>query len=168
MEYIFKQKLEREDYVEFVYTHMVSNMFAIWKKYLLGISIIYLLTSPFLLDGSLLFMYVGVGIIVFITLLIIFMKRNAGRFYDKNSDEFAMTYTISEESFTYESNEGKLTKMWSEFYSARETDNILYLYVDKMRGIAIKKESAGYDAVKLIKKQITENIYSKKNIKFKK
>lgn len=168
MEFKFEQKLTRDDYIEFVYSHMVSNMFATWKKYLLFVSLVYLVLSPFLLDGKLVFMYIGIGIVVFIVLLVLFMKNNAGRFYDKNSEDFTTTYTINDEGFTYQSGEGVLTKMWSEFYSARETENILYLYVDKMRGMAIKKDTAGNDVVVMIKTKIVENVHNIKRIKFKK
>lgn len=166
MEFVFEQNLEREDYVEFVYTHMISNMFSPIKRSILVISILYLLLSPLFLSGTYLFLYIGVGIVAFLYLLIRFMKKNAGNFYDKNPNQFRMTYTINEQQFTYQSDEGRLEKMWSEFYSARETENILYIYTDKLRGIAVKKNTAGDEAIAFIKKQLRENVAKPRLLKF--
>lgn len=166
MEFKFNQELTREDYVEFVFTHMISNMFQPYKRVGLFISVIYLVISPLFME-TFIFTFIGLGIILFIVGLSIFLRRNAGKYFDNNPDQFKMTYTLDETKFHYQNNDIIVEKMWSEFYSARESENILYVYVDKLRGIAVKKSDAGEEAINFIKKQLTENITKKRLLRFK-
>ncbi|MFK5883269.1 MAG: hypothetical protein QM489_02895 [Candidatus Izemoplasma sp.] len=166
MEIKFNQELNREDYVEFVFTHMISNMFQPYKRVGLVISVVYLIISPLFME-TYLFTIIGLGIMFFIIGLSIFLRRNAGKYYDNNSDQFRMTYTLTDTKFHYQNNDIIVDKMWSEFYSARESENILYIYVDKLRGIAVKKSDAGEEAITFIKNKLTENITKKRLIRFK-
>ncbi|PAT01801.1 hypothetical protein CI105_04750 [Candidatus Izimaplasma bacterium ZiA1] len=157
MEYKFTQQLTQEDYVEFVYTHAIAGMFTPFKKTLLVLSIAYLVLSPFFLGGSLTFMYIGIGVVIFLFMFLKLIKNNASRYYDRIKDSLKTENIVSDEGFHYEATEGTFDRMWSEFYSARETDIMIYIYVSKKAAIPVKKDVAGEEVITFIKQKLLDN-----------
>lgn len=161
MEYKFTQDISREDYVSFVVNHMKYSFLKPANIVLFTLSIGYLTVSPFLMqveDRNYTFTFIGIGLIFVLAGLMMFAKRNAGKQYDKTGGEFKMTYEITDDALVYKVAEGDVTKQWYEFYSAMETEDYLYIYVNKQRGMVILKRALSDDMVRFIKEKLADNL----------
>lgn len=140
MEYEFSQKVSRDDYIAFVTNHIKKSFLKLSNILLFTISIGYLVISPFVLgEQDFTFMYIGLGIVALLTAMVFYVRKNAGKTYDRNPDAFDMTYRLDEEKLTYIVPEGEIEKPWEEFHSLYETEDYLYLYVNKNSGLVFVK-----------------------------
>ena len=165
MEYKFTQEISREDYVSFVVNHMKYSFLKPFNIILFTVSIGYLMVSPFLMqtgERNYTFTFIGIGLMVVLGALMVFAKRSAGKQYDKTGGEFKMTYEITDDALVYKVAEGDVTKQWNEFYSAMETEDYLYVYVNKQRGMVIVKRSISDAMVRFIKEKLAANLKPKR------
>ena len=165
MEYNFTQQVTKEDYVAFVNNHMKMSFLKPLNISLFIVSIGYLTISPFLMpveERSYTFTFIGIGIVFLLFGMILFAKKNAGKQYDKASGQFKMSYMVNDEGLTYKVAEGNIEKKWFEFYSASETKEFLYVYVNKNSGMVIVKRDVNEQAVSFIKEQLSKNVKSKR------
>lgn len=161
MNYTFTQKVEKDDYVSFVVNHMKYSFYKPLNIVLFTVSIGYLMVSPFLMpadERNYTFTLIGVGLILLLIALTWFAKRGAEKQYDRGGGAFEMTYEITDESLIYKVDEGEISKNWNEFYSAMETDNYIYIYVNKQRGMVILKKAISGDMMDFIKGKLVENL----------
>ncbi len=163
MDYKFTQHVTREDYVAFVTNHMKLSFFKPVNMILFAISIGYLMVSPFILgNGDFTFLFIGLAIILLLVGMSFYARKNAGKQYDKDPDQFNMTYEVNDEGLVYITAEGDLTKTWSEFYSAVEVGEYIYVYVNKNSGMVLIKRDMSGDTLRFIKQKVTEHVNSKK------
>lgn len=160
MEYKFKQEVSKEDYVSFVTNHMKQSFLRPVNIILFTISIGYLMVSPFLMEGerNYTFTFIGLGLILLLGGLVIFSKKAAERQYDKQQGSFDMEYEITDDALVYIIQEGNMAKQWYEFYSVRENEDYLYVYVNKQRGMLIIKRYISAEALAFIKTKLRENL----------
>ncbi len=165
MEFTFRQKVSREDYVAFVDNHLKRSILKPLNLVLFVISIGYLMISPFILDnGDYTFFFIGLGIALLLAAMIFYARRNAAKQYDKTPDQFNMEYKVDDEGLTYLIGEGSIEKKWFDFHSAMEKEDYLYLYVNKNSGMVIVKREVPIDALNFIKEKIKEKV-NPKNVK---
>jgi hypothetical protein len=163
MEYNFKQHLSKEDYVNFVTAHMKSSMLKPLNIVLFIISVGYLVVSPFILGtGDFTFLYFGLGIIALLVIMYFYARRNAAKQYEKNSEQFDMTYKVNDEGLNYILPQGSIEKKWIEFFSAFETEEYLFIYLQKNSGMVILKRDVPTDAVEFIKRKLVDHVNSKR------
>jgi len=130
---------------------------------LFAISIGYLMIAPFIIgDGNYTFTFIGLGLISFIAVMYFFAKKNAGKQYDKDADQFQMSYEVDDEGLTYIIKDGSLPKKWMDFYSATETAEYLYVYVNKNSGMVMVKRDIPTDAMEFIKNKLRESLPAKR------
>lgn len=153
MEYKINHHIEKEDYLAFVTNHIVSGFLKPLNMVLFTISLAYLIVTPFL-TGEFTFLLIALGIIALIIVGIFFVRRNAVKTYDKDSSSFDMKYEFNEEGFAAVMSEGKRELLWSEFYSAKETDKYLFIYVTPQQGLMLVKSQLSEEALKFLKEQL--------------
>lgn len=162
MDYEFKQNVTKEDYVAFVTNHIKKSFLKVSNILLFTISIGYLIVSPFILDEQdFTFLYIGLAIVALLIGMVFFVRRNAGKTYDKNPNAFDMAYRADDEGLTYIVPEGEIQKNWNEFYSVNETEEYLYLYVNKNSGLLFVKSQINQDIVRFIIENATKNMKPK-------
>ncbi|MCF7926451.1 MAG: YcxB family protein [Candidatus Izimaplasma sp.] len=163
MEYEFNQTVEEEDYVAFVNNHLKSTFFKPFNLVLFIVSIGYLIISPFVTgEQDFTFLYIGIGIIVLLVGMVIFVRRNAKKQYQKNPGLFRMKYVVDDTYLYYKISEGDIKKEWKDFYSINETENYLYLYLNKNNGVVFVKNQINNDIIRFIKQKAKENITDKR------
>lgn len=158
----FTQNVTKEDYVAFVTNHIKKTFLKVPNLLLFTISIGYLVLSPFILeDQDFTFMFVGLAIVVLIFGMVFFVKNRAAKTFDENPDAFRMSYRVTEESLTYIVTDGEIEKKWEEFYSINESQNYLYLYVNKNSGLLFVKSQINSDILRYIVDNSTKNMNPK-------
>lgn len=163
MEYTFSQHVTREDYVAFVTNHMKISFFKPFNIVLFVVSIGYLMLSPFILGtGEFNFLFIGLGLVALLAGMFFYAKRNAKKQYDKNPDSFNMSYEVNDEALVYIFTEQNITKKWIEFYSAAETEEYLYIYVNKNSGLVLVKRDIPNDALNFVKDKIRLHLNAKR------
>lgn len=168
MDYRFKQEVTKEDYVSFVTNHMKRSFVKPVNIILFTVSIGYLMVSPFLMpaeERSFTFTFIGIGLLVLLTGLVIFSKKAAEKQYDRSNGGFDMEYEITEDGLVYIVGEGTIEKKWYEFYSVNENEDYLYIYVNKQRGMLIIKRAITEEALQFIKTKLQESLKANR-IKF--
>ena len=161
MEYEFTQSVKKDDYVAFVVNHMKYSFLKPVNIILFSVSIGYLIISPFLVtsgERDFTFTFVGFGLIILLIGLMMFAKKNAAKQYEKSGGELKMTYQINDDALVYKVAEGDISKLWYEFYSVMETEDYLYIYVNKQRGMVILKNALNSDALDFVKRKLKENL----------
>lgn len=159
MDYRFDQKVAKEDYLAFVTNHIKSSFFKPFNLVLFVVSIGYLSISPFVLGtADFTFLYIAVGIIVLLLGMVFFVRRRAEKEYDAKPDSFNMTYEVNDEGLKYITKDGELEKKWIDFYSAKETELYIYLYINKNSGLVFIKEQMQSEAVALVLGKIRNHI----------
>ena len=165
MEYNFTQDVTKDDYVSFVNNHMKVSFLKPVNIILFTVSIGYLMISPFLMpvaERSYTFTYIGVGLIVLLVGLMLFAKKNAERQYDKSNGDFSMSYEFNDDALVYIVTDGNIEKKWYEFYSVLESEDYLYVYVNKNSGMLIIKRAAPTAAIEFIKEKLVANLKPKR------
>lgn len=166
LEYNFSQHVTKEDYIAFVTNHMKMSFFKPFNIVLFVISVGYLAASPFILGtNDYTFLFIGLGIILLLVGMVFYARKNAAKTYDKNSDQFTMSYKVDDEGLTYILGEGQLQKQWMEFYSATENDDYMYVYVNKNSGLVLVKRDVPVDALRFIRSKLTEHVTPAKRVK---
>lgn len=162
MNYEFKQTVTREDYIAFVTNHIKKSFLKVSNILLFTISIGYLIVSPFILDEQdFTFLYIGLAIVALLVGMVFFVRRNAGKTFDKNPNAFDMAYKADDAGLTYIVPEGEIQKNWNEFYSIHETEDYLYLYVNKNSGLLFVKSQINHDILQFVTANATKNMKAK-------
>jgi hypothetical protein len=163
MNYEFTQKVSKEDYIAFVTNHIKISFFKLSNILLFTISIGYLMISPFVLGtDDFTFLFIGLGIILLLGMMMFYVRKNAGKTYDKNPNAFDMTYKITEENLVYIVPEGDITRKWDEFYSINETEGYLYLYVNKNSGLVFVKSQVNREIIDFIIRNASKTMKPKR------
>lgn len=166
MEYSFSQKVTKEDYVSFVTNHMKMSFLKPLNIVLFAVSIGYLMVSPFILqDGNFTFLFIGLAILLLLVGMVLYARKNAAKQYMKDEDQFNMDYEVNDKGLVYIYNDGRLEKLWVDFYSTAETEDYIYVYVNKNSGLVLVKRDISTDGVRFIKEKLRENIVPKR-VKF--
>lgn len=159
MEFQFHQHVERDDYVAFVTNHLKQSMFRPFNVVLYVFAFGYFMISPFILeDTPMTYFFLGLGFIAITVAMVFVARRNARKTYDNNPEQFEMDYLLTDEGLTYLLGEGQLEKKWYEIFSARETAEYLFIYVNKNSGMVVVKRDVPSDALRFLKQKLTENV----------
>ncbi len=162
MEYNFHQHVTKDDYVAFVMNHLKMSFYKPFNMALFIVSVGYLLISPILDPGNFTFLFIGLGIVLLLVAMMFYARKNAAKTYDNSAAQFDMSYRVNDEGLTYILDEGQLEKKWGEFYSVKETEEYLYVYVNKNSGMVIVKREVPNDALSFVKQKLTLHVLPKR------
>ncbi len=163
MEYKFTQKVTKEDYIAFVTNHMKISFLKPVNIILFTVSIGYLMVSPFIIDEKdYTFLFIGVGIVLLLFAMILFARKNAAKQYDKSEEQFNMTYIVDDEKLIYMINEGNVEKQWIDFYSTVETEEYIYIYVNKNSGMVLVKRDIPTNVLSFVREKLKTHVDARK------
>lgn len=163
MEYNFQQHVSKEDYVAFFMNHLRMNILRPANIILFVFGFGYLGAAPFI-NGTedFLFTYIGLGLLAFMLLSVVFARINAGKRYDKNDGMFDMSYQVTEDAFLFMVGEQPVEKKWIDFYSATETKEYLYLFVSKDNGTVLVKREIQPEVINFIRAKLIAHLNPKR------
>jgi hypothetical protein len=160
--YSFKQEVSLKDFQVFYNMHLKRIFFRPMNIIIALVFFVFLLSGP--LFGNPETLIYAIVFVLIVALLFWWMPKNGEKLYSKDPDSFTMDYTLSESNITFQSKDGKSTKLWSEFYSMVETKDFVFIYLKNKRGLIFKKETLGEEATAFLI-QKAESVMAKQNIK---
>ena len=138
MNHEFKITINETDFMAFYKNYIYRSILSTRNIILYSIFLLFLLVMPIVTNNLQYLMYFGIFMVA-IVLLFFMVRRQGKRLYNNNPDAFNMTFTLTEKDITFQTDEGKSTKFWSEFFSVVEEENYYFLYLKNKRGLIFVK-----------------------------
>lgn len=162
MQYKFKQKVSKEDYLAFYKYHVTKNFMSPAK---IGFTIMFflMLFSGFFFGK----MEVGIGGVVLLILVILMyfrITRSGSKIYDQDPSAFEYDYSLDDVTVSFSTKDGRSSKMWTEFVKTYEDELYLYIFTKSNKGLMFVKKSIDTEIYNFIMSKVKEN----KKISFKK
>lgn len=161
MEFEVKQELNEKDYMAYVTNQLMSYFL---RPINIGLYVVILGYMGYMLittkEWIIILMVVA---ILGLNLLLIFYTRNkAKKFFKKNQDLIRMEFIFKEDMLIYKNVDGDLEKHWYEFTSARESEEYIYLSVNKQSGLIVVKRFLNSDALSFLYSRINTHMNPKR------
>ena len=150
--YDFKQKVSKEDYLEFYKFHVRKNLYSPLKLVFAAVFLLTLYSGP--LYGQWNMLYIGIGLTVLLGVLYLRVSTSGAKIYDQDPETFNYQYKFDNVTVSFSTKDGKSSKMWTEFVDIHETDNYVYIFMKSNKGLMFVKSQAPEGAIDFIKTKV--------------
>ena len=155
MSYKFKQKVNKEDYLEFYKYYVTRNFLSPAKIGFVVMFFAVLFSGPFF--GRPEMAYGGAALLILVVILYFRITGSGGKIYDGDPKAFEYTYALDEVTISFSTKDGKSSKMWSEFVKYEEKDKYLYAFTKNNKGLMFVKSDIEDEVYSFIVKKLQEN-----------
>ena len=162
MQYKFKQKVNKEDYLAFYKYHVTKNFMSPIKLVFIALFFVILFSGFFF--GNQTIGFAGIVLFIFVGLLFLRISKSGSKIYDADPEAFSYDYVMDSVTISFSTKDGRSSKMWSEFTTFFENDLYLYIFTKTNKGLMFVKTALEPEVYNFIKGKLDEN--SKSVIKY--
>lgn len=152
MEFKFKQKISKEEYLVFYKFNATKNLYTP-TKILVGSVFLLTLYSGFFFNNSGLG-FVGVALTVLFVAAYFRVMTSGGKIYEMDPETFHYTYDINDVTVSFSTKDGKSSKMWSEFKDRYEDDEFLFVFMKNNKGLMFVKSKMPAGLLSFIQQKV--------------
>ncbi len=157
MEYKFSQKVNQEDFLVFYQFHLLSIFKRPMNALLLVILFGFLIVAP-IIQQEYTQLYYALGMILFVGLLYIYLKRSGIKMYNRSKDSLDMDYILNDTGLSFNNVDGASKKVWSEFYTLFENRKYIFLFLKNRRGLLFIKNQMEPEVITYLVENATKNM----------
>lgn len=161
MKYEINQTLTKEDYMAYVTNQLYNYFFRPFNVIIFSVILVYLLIVPFFTQNYG-FMLIALGAILLNVLLIVYTRHRAKKFFEKNQDLISMNLVLEDQELVYKNIDGNLSKKWFEFDNVKETEDYIFLNVNRQSGLIIVKRELSAEAKQFLLEKVSASLPAKK------
>lgn len=161
MEYEVTQELNEKDYMAYV-TNQLMSYFLRPINVIMYVVILSYMGYVLVTTQNYVILLMILAIVVLNLILIFFTRGRAKKFFKQNQELIRMQLTFKDDILVYRNSDGDLEKFWYEFIGARESDDYIYLSVNKQSGLIIVKRFLSSDALNYLYGRLKEHVNPKK------
>lgn len=161
MKYEINQTLTKEDYMAYVTNQLYNYFFRPFNVIIFSVILVYLLIVPFFTQNYG-FMLIALGAILLNVLLIVYTRHRAKKFFEKNQDLISMNLVLEDQELVYKNIDGNLSKKWFEFDNVKETEDYIFLNVNRQSGLIIVKRELSVEAKQFLLEKVSASLPAKK------